>query len=463
MRRLQVKEFFQTVRQRFFRLEQRPYFYEIYVAIIALLILLGWQFSFVISFSILWVISAFLIVLTLDLKYVLPQIVFLIFSIGNGFHNDEIPVALIVLGCLYVVILAIPLFVRRLSLKKAKSWIGLAGLALMDLIPIFWCDTLRGVEIYYIYFVANIGYFLLYFFLVNGLGKGSLRIFVITMSYLGILLSLECGISVLQQMDTVDSIFDLWYYLGWGLCNEAGIMICFAMPFVFYLIFRSSNLKDLIFQCAKVFVLLIGLLLTTSRGSYLFGGLEFVILTAIGLGKAHRKKEFRIGVASLFLVGVLLFAIFHQSVIEEVRKMISTVFEGGLDDNGRVEIWMTAWEHFTKTPRNILFGPGACCEMTVRITGGGDQLTPLVFHSTLMETLAMGGIFGLICLGFHFFEKYRNLSKMNRLFVWVVGIGMVIVDLYGLIDNTYYMFYFMIPLMVMMATIDVSIDEEEGI
>jgi len=48
---------------------------------------------------------------------------------------------------------------------------------------------------------------------------------------------------------------------------------------------------------------------------------------------------------------------------------------------------------------------------------------------------------------------------MDRLFRVTSVIGYVVVDLYGLIDNTYYMYYYMIVLVVIMASIDNKIKD----
>ena len=66
----------------------------------------------------------------------------------------------------------------------------------------------------------------------------------------------------------------------------------------------------------------------------------------------------------------------------------------------------------------------------------------------------MGGIFGVLCLGYHFIQKYYYLAKTDRVFFCVIGIGFLFVDVYGMIDNTYHMYYYMVPLMVILAVID---------
>ena len=46
------------------------------------------------------------------------------------------------------------------------------------------------------------------------------------------------------------------------------------------------------------------------------------------------------------------------------------------------------------------------------------------------------------------------MSLLDKRFLVTIGIGYFFTDLYGLIDNTYYMYYYMLPLMVILAAID---------
>ena len=70
----------------------------------------------------------------------------------------------------------------------------------------------------------------------------------------------------------------------------------------------------------------------------------------------------------------------------------------------------------------------------------------------------MGGIVGLLALIFHLFEKYKQLYKKDLAFALAMAIGYFLVDIYGLIDNTYGMYYYMVPLVIVMASLDVDKD-----
>ena len=58
------------------------------------------------------------------------------------------------------------------------------------------------------------------------------------------------------------------------------------------------------------------------------------------------------------------------------------------------------------------------------------------------------------CLIIHLIEKYKAIAKLNKIEYGFILISFVLTDLYGLMDNTYHMFYYMIPLVILLACID---------
>ena len=274
-----IVNYYQNLSNKVNNLINKRYFYEIYVAILMLISLLGFMYSTIVGLSILIIISFIMLIMTFDISATIPVTTFILFVINSGFQNDEIPIVLIIFGIIYVLMLVIFSFKNGFKFKKMRSFYGLLGLAIMNIIPIFYSSHIPSENsILYFLFFLDLCYFLVYIIYVNGINKNSIKILCISMSYLCLLLSLECFVMVLRLKDTVENIFDLWYYMGWGLCNEAGIMICFSLPFIFYLMAKCDNKKMLIINNAKVIIALVGILLTTSRGSYIFGFIEIPTL-----------------------------------------------------------------------------------------------------------------------------------------------------------------------------------------
>lgn len=443
----------------FLQLMKNKYFIELYVFIIAIITVLGWMFSSEIGMIVLIIIASAVLLLTNDLMTIIPILVFFLFGFNEGFSNKEFPIMLIGLASVFALLLIVHLFRNGLNIHKMKSVYGLLLLAILNLIPIFWNDTITSsYTIFFGFYFANLGYLLVYLLVVNGIKKANFHLLATTFSFLGILLALECTIKALEVLPTTDSIFNVYYHLGWGLCNEAGIMISFSIPFIFYLIGKTEDFQTIIWHLLKLLVALIGLILTTSRGAYLCGFAEVGILSLILLFKAKAKKNYRIIFSCLLSASIVLFFVGYQYTFPLVEKLVQTVFNSGLDDNGRVEIWQQGFAAWQKNPLTIIFGPGICAVVEMRESGVDgtlvDQLAPLVFHSTFVETLAVGGILALIALGIHLFEKYRSIILADKLAFYTIGLGMLLLDLYGLIDNTYHMYYYMIPLVLMLAVFD---------
>ena len=457
---------FPKIKEKLIPIINDKYFNVFYAAIFMFIALFSWRFDTIIGMSIMLVLSAIILILLDDFNYILPPVIYLLFTISTGFSSNEIPIPIIIFVAVFIVVLLIFLIKtikeNGFKLKRMRSLWGLVGLAIMNVIPIFWCNTIEsGNEVFYFFFFADLAYLVLYILIISGLKKVDLKLLATSMSYLAILLTFECIYKVYELKDTVDSIFDLWYYLGWGLCNEAGIMICFSIPFIFYLMSQTKSITVLILQSLKIALALVGVLLTTSRGSYLCAFGETIILAIALIFTTKIRKQYLIYLSALIVIAIIGFLALHNYTFPLVQKVINSVFNMGLDNNGRVEIWKSAISHFKESPLTIILGPGICCEIRQLTTAVGPQLTPLVFHSTFFQTLAMGGIFGILMLILHLFQKYKSTIKLGLPFILTVGIGFLCVDLYGLIDNTYHMYYYMIPLVITLAVMDNAIYNNE--
>lgn len=457
-----VKEYYKKINLNILKLTEKKYFNEIYAGLIAVITVFGWKFQSTLGMILMILMAAVALILTKDLKYIIPHVIYFIFMINEGFSNNEMPIPILLLGGAFVILILFFSFRNGIHLKKMHCLYGLLGLAIINILPIFWCRTVpKGNEVFYFFFFGNLGYLILYCIMVNGIKKDSIHLLAVSMSYLALILTAECSLIVLSKRHEVSNILKLWYYMGWGLCNEAGIMICVSLPFIFYLMGNEEKAGGILFQNLKIILSIVGLILTTSRGSYLFGFLEIGILYVILLFKAKNARVYQ---NLFFIYGVLILigmVCFKDQVIKLVENVMKLVFTEHLDDNGRKELWGIAYRHWNSNPLTRILGPGIICELREgSITVSGVQLTPVVFHSTFFETLAAGGIAGIVFLIFHFIQKYWNLWKCNKLFFLTVGIGLFIVDIYGMIDNTYHMYYFMIPLMVILAVIDASLSEK---
>ena len=425
------------------------YIEEIYVVIILLISILGWNYNSILGISALVFVSTLAIVLTNDLKYIIPIIIYLPFTIGFAFDATIIPIPLIIVVSIFIIVLAIFTIYNGICLSKMKSLIPLLGMGITTLIPIFWFTPKdeSQVALYFVYF-GNILFFVLYFLLVNGIKDDSKIIMSKTFMYLIILLALQLIIQITKLNGKLTIMEDI-FYCGWGLCNEAGIMLCFSLPFAFFLLNKSNNILLFFYRLIFIVIGSIGILLSYSRASYIFGSL-IVIFSFISSCIINRNKRTIIATGIIFFITLIVILVFKDKLI----KTFDIVFADGLKSNGRIELFTQAWDIFTSSLRNIFFGAGSCTVIKELFTAGGVQEGQVVFHSTFFQTLIVGGIFCLAFLLVHLVQKYKMLLSLEKKLAIPLFISFIMVDAYGMMDNTYHMFYYMIPLVTMLACFD---------
>ncbi len=431
-----------------------------YIIVIVYMVIgfIGWHYSYSISCFIMTLMTILLLFIFNDFKYMIPAILVLIFSYGGGYESDKLPVSIVGYAILLIVIILLFTIVnfKKSNLKKPKSFIGIIILAISCMIPIFWNNVITSETqlLYFIYFTWLL-YIVVYFIIGINVNKRTLRFFIFNISWLAVLISIECVFKIRETaLEYPDyDLLSLSYYLGWGLCNEAGLMLCFAMPFIFYEMVKSDNSIISLFSIAKIGIVVIGIFVTTSRGAYLFGSIELILLTILMI-IFSKKRITNIVFLLLFALLAVTYVQLNYGIIELINQVIDKVFYAGLGDSGRFELWKRAYNCWNNNMVTRIFGSGIVSELEVRSSFNGDDLVYIVYHSTFFEILCSCGIIGVIGLLIHFFEKYKQLFKKDKTFLWIFGIGYLVVDLYGMIDNSFGMYYYMVPLLLFMAILD---------
>lgn len=447
-----------NIKNRFLNITKSPYFNEIYCLILMFIALFSWRYNTLIGLSIMIVLATIILLLTFDFNLILPITINLIFMINEGFSSSSIPIYFVILGVLFFVILFIFIIknLKYFKWKKMTSFYGLLGLAIMNLIPIFYSNIAWKNNVLYFLYFADLIYLILYLLFACGLVKANIKLLATSFSYLALLLAFESLYGSLEVLNNNPnmSIFSVVFYLGWGICNEAGIMLCFSIPFIYYLMADADKISKLVLQNIKLIIAFLGVILTTSRGSYLCALALFLILSIVLLKVAKLKKTYRIYFTAVLSLIIILFFSFYNYTFKLISDMINIVFSDGLASNGRVTLYKEAMQIFMESPLHMVLGAGICYKTVIGDTMAGIQLKPIIYHSTFFETLVMGGIFGIIMLIIHLIAKYKTTFKLPIIFSLTVGIGFILVDIYGLIDNTYHMYYFMVPFVITLAVLD---------
>lgn len=445
------------------KINENKIFEEVYIILIYLIALFGWYFKTQYGLMIIITINLIAILSFNDFKYMIPSGLGIIFSIGTDFSVDTKIGPLIGAAIIYFLTFIIYILRNGINFKNFKSYKGLLILGILSFIPLIYHNTIfesinSGIldsnsKILYFLYASYIFYVFLYFLLALAFDENSLRVVFKSIGYMSILLSFECILHVL----TVN--FEKGYRLGWGHCNEAGILILFSLPFLIKNIIKAERKRDLIIPMLKLLIVIAGIICSTSRGTYLFGIIEIFALGIYTLIVSKQRKT--IIISSIIIVLICLLVIqLKFGILNSFNKIIDLVFVRGLSMDDRFRLYKESLIVWNNDIWTRLFGAGMIAELTKE--GFEDMNTFIMFHSTFFQCLATTGLFGVLALGYHFFERYRQLKILEKKELYFILIGFITVDLYGLIDNTYGMYYFMIPIVMIMAAFDSYINYKEA-
>lgn len=437
------------------KLNEKAWFEEVFLIVLTIISLLSWKFNSTVGMISISIIAATSLILFNDFKYIIPSVLFFIFSNNAGFSGDTIPIPLIICAVILILVMLIFFVRNKPNFKNIKSVRGIALLSISCFIPIFWHNIIpEGKEVFYFLYLAYFLYLFVYLFFASALNKNSFRMLVLTMGYLAILLASECALKVIElhNIDPSGNIFSYWYYLGWGLCNEAGIIMCMCLPFLFIVMIQTKNIWKILYKLVFVGIIIIGMMFTGSRGTLLFGCIELALLLLWTIIFSKKRLLFIICTACAAVCGIIGIELLIG--IKELFADFNTTFTDFFDAKGRYEIWQSGLNMWRKDFVSMTFGMGQVAEIKYLNSFNGWADINVVYHSTIFHCMATMGNMGLGFLILHLIDKYKQAFKFNKDIMGLMVIGYTMVDLYGLIDNTYGMYYYMVPLMIIMASID---------
>lgn len=430
-----------------------------YLIILTLIFLgmIGWKYSYSATSIIITSITLILVFIFNDFKYVIPAGLCLLFSYNGGYSYDRFPVEIVTSAAILLAIIIIHTVYnfKDIKTKKPKSFFGFLLMGISCIIPIFYNKVItEETRLMYIIYASWLLYTLMYFIFSYNSNKNTLKTVVISLSNLALLIFFETAVTVYNMhiKNPDSSIFSFNYSLGWGISNEAGIMLCFCIPFIFYEFIKSDKIYTTLFSIFKIVIAMLGILLTSSRLAVMFGLVEFISLTVVMI-IFSREKIYKIAYLLLIILIGLLFMHAYFGLDKIIGDIFNVLFSDKFDDNGRFKLYSKAINLWNTNWLTRFFGSGIISELEYRYSYGVWNLVYTVYHSTFFQTLVFGGIFGVCGLLYHFYEKYKQLFKTEIVFGMTTLIGYLAVDLYGMLDNTYGMYYYMIPLIMLMSAI----------
>ncbi len=422
----------------------------LYCLVISVITLFGWYFKSKWGYMTIIPVTLLAVTILNDFKYMAISGLGLIFSVGTGYTANtlEFPMQFAVAIVLYVAIGLIYIIRNGIHIKNVKSCIGLLALGILSPIPLIWNNVIEANErILYFVYLSYFLYLLIYILFVVTLKKDSFRMIKTAMVFMTLVIALEC-IFASMKFGFVKGI-----NLGWAITIDAGITMLVGLPFIFIDLIHEKNYIKLIISDLILIVVIFGCALTVSRGTYLFGIIELGLLYIFSLIKA-KKKIFLLLSTLVVLIAAVLTLHFTITLPEAYHKVVDIVFAVDFNDNGRFRLWQKAYDIWKQNGLNIVFGAGIMPIPSAQVISEFGLPSLIYFHSTFFELLGTLGVLGVLAYLFHMFEKYKQLFKLNLTCGVVMLIGYLAVDAYGLIDNTFACYYYMIPLMIVMASLD---------
>ncbi|MBR3893734.1 MAG: O-antigen ligase family protein [Clostridia bacterium] len=246
----------------------------------------------------------------------------------------------------------------------------------------------------------------------------------------GILICAELIAAYFTNVRFVDGEIDKGsVVLGWGIWTAIGGMLAFLMPACFY--FAASHKRGWI-AFGIGLLEFVCIFLSQSRGALLIGALDFGLCMLYLLFKGKNRKQNRIFILSLAVVGAVG-CIFLRDKIFTVLQNFQSM---GLADNGRFEIWNIGWRNFLKYP---VFGSGFYDSFVD--PAFEHSIDPYLYHNTVIQMLGACGLVGFCAYFYHRLQTVRLVCKKPNPCKIFLGIALLSFLLFNLLDVLFFKFY----------------------
>ena len=411
-----------------------------FIVLIALLMACANLFSWELPvFYVYLVLGAFIVLLCDDLKGVIPIAccAYMTLSYENNpavsmetsaFYKPEFVVQFVFILAVAVILLIgrlVTVFMRGEKKKVPALALGFGALGLSFVLGGLFSEY-YGFRTAFFGFVVIASLCGLYFFFYYGVDwkKTEKDYFAYLFLIIGLFLLAELlGMYLKSGILTDDSLDRGVLITGWGMYNNVGCVLCACLPAPLYLALEKR--RGWIYTALSL-VLVIGLVFTQSRGSMLFGAPVFLAGMIIVLVKSKKRER----IAHFIVLGVALVsaavvaAVFYNKLIELFSDIIEK-FQSGDIANGRMQIYKQGIEHFLSQP---VFGVGFYqCNAFRWGHLTAESFLPPRYHNTIIQVLASGGIFSLLCYLVHRVETlvlicHRPSREKTFLALSVAGI-----------------------------------------
>ena len=268
---------------------------------------------------------------------------------------------------------------------------------------------------------------------------------------LGIIVSLQIYIRVLFFDGFIDDVKNDSVKISWGGYNGIATVMLFAICSTIYLAITNKQFSILYLAIANSYLLAV--LFTNSRGGILICFVTTLVCDAYYLFKANDKKR---AVKVLLIILSSYLALLGVSLIffsDVVFSIFSGFIRNGLSLNNRFFIWFKSKEYFFENP---LFGLGMFHNYH---DASGVFNFIWQSHNSILQLLSSLGLIGFTGYIIHAYHKYKVTLKKTTFHICVL-ISFITTEIYGLIDCTYPAPYALVPILILLISIDAMNEKE---
>jgi len=321
--------------------------------------------------------------------------------------------------------------------KNGRFSLGLVGLVLGFFTMGLFFDGDRHWTLWAVGVVVIFLFAVLYYFFNNTIEELNTNYLAKVFFTLGMIIVIQVCIYYYRQPDLMESMRVKSLEIGWGISNAIATVLLLTIPITGYLI--TTTKKNILYIIGFTLQILT-MFFTFSRGGVLILLLLIIpIIVFITIKSKHLLSLF-LKFTLMFFIVLYSFLILMEPLIEIFEPMITK----GFDDSARIALYLEAFQNFKEYP---LFGTGLFYKFEVK----GKIFW---YHNTILQMASSKGLVGLVAMGIHFFEKYKNTFKKSSTFSIFLLFALFMTDLHGMIDVTYYALYYVVPLIFVLILLE---------
>ncbi len=412
-----------------------------YIATVGFIVFLCWIFKVsVVNFYLLFALVIIALLTQKDITGIIPPFVMGLFGYSGSILMGDIYIFLGVMTVPFLLSLGYFIYKNIHNLKRINGKMFYPFLAIVAVAALCGTGNFDSFK-YTVYFMilgASLVVFLLYYFVSSCVNKPIDDYFAFTMVVAGTVVCFQVLSYYLMSDDILFSLQNKTLTAGWGVSNAMASVIIMALPFCLY--FMKKSIISQTFSIILSFFFLITLLFTFSRGALLSMAIVIIPLFVYSVFKCKNKIAATATFVSVLLILIILLLVFK----EQTKSVLSFFNYVGLNDRGRLELYREALNLFYRFP---LMGGG--------FFSAEDEtgFIMILFHNTVLQFMAAGGVFGFALLLYHTAVKYKILvSKRKNVFCAFCLFSALLGELYGMLDITFFApQYLMIFVMTMIS------------